>query len=445
MFELFILILLSLGNGFFSASEIALISIKKGRLKTLLEAKNKRAEIIDQLQKDPNQLFATVQIGVTLIGTITSVFGGASLVDKLAFYIQSLPIPNWITFFSKEISFIVIVLFITYLQIVVGELVPKSLGLHYAEQVALLIAYPLSFFNNIFYILTRILTSSSNILLKPFKDKTSFSETKLLAEEILHLLEEGVKKGTIESTEHEMIENILEFNDTDAREVMIPRVEMVAISVDATKEEIMKVLESMYSRIPVYKENLDNIIGILHIKDLLKSIWKKEIFTNGGESISISKLVRPPFFVPQGMKIGKILKEMQKKKTHIAIVVDEFGGTAGLLTLEDILEEIVGDIQDITENFSEEKEIIKLNENTYLVHGSCNIFDFNEFMNQDIIPESEAYTTIAGFIIEYLGRFPEIDESIEYNGYKFTLLKKSRQRINQLRVEKLEVAKKESP
>jgi putative hemolysin len=439
MVDLIILILLSLANGFFSASEIALISFRKGRLKTLIEKKVKSAQLIVELQKDPNRLFATVQVGVTLIGTITSVFGGATLVGQLTIFIKSLGMSNLITLFAEEISFVIIVLLITYLQIVIGELVPKSLALHYSEEVAQLVIYPLTFFNKFFYFLSEILIFSSNLLLKPFKDKTSFSETKLLAEEIMHLLEEGVKVGTIESSEHEMIENILEMNDTDAREVMVPRVDMVALPVDATKEEIIKAMESMYSRIPVYKENLDNIIGILHIKDLIRTYWKENSdIGKDNQFISLSKLIRPPYFVPEGMKIGKILKEMQKRKTHMAIVVDEFGGTAGLLTLEDILEEIVGDIEDITEvSNNDEKDIIKLGKDVFLVSGSCNIFDFNEFMNQDIIPDSDAYTTVAGFVIEYLGRFPEINETIEYNGYKFTLLKKNRQKIIQFRVEKI--------
>ncbi|MFN3247398.1 MAG: CNNM domain-containing protein, partial [Leptonema sp. (in: bacteria)] len=225
MVDLIILIFLSLLNGFFSASEIALITVKKSRLKALIEEGNKKAELIEQLQKDPNRLFATVQIGVTLIGTIASVFGGATLVGKLSLFLESLNLPSLFVSLAQEISFVVIVLLITFLQIVIGELVPKSLALHYSEKVALLIIYPLAIFNKLFFILSEILTYSSNILLKPFKDRTSFSETKLLSEEILHLLEEGVKEGSIESSEHEMIENILEINETDAREVMIPRVE----------------------------------------------------------------------------------------------------------------------------------------------------------------------------------------------------------------------------
>jgi putative hemolysin len=364
-------------NGFFSASEIALVTVKKSRLKALIEEGNKKAELIEQLQKDPNRLFATVQIGVTLIGTIASVFGGATLVGKLSLFLESLNLPSLFISLAQVISFVVIVLLITFLQIVIGELVPKSLALHYSEKVALLIIYPLAIFNKLFFILSEILTYSSNILLKPFKDRTSFSETKLLSEEILHLLEEGVKEGSIESSEHEMIENILEINETDAREVMIPRVEMVALPVDATLDEIFRAMESMYSRIPVYKDNLDNIVGILHMKDLIRVLWKENINLQKNDTFSIAKLVRPPYFVPEGMKIGKILKEMQKRKTHLAIVVDEFGGTAGLLTLEDILEEIVGDIKDITEISNEEKEIIKIKKNVFLVSGSCNIFDFN--------------------------------------------------------------------
>lgn len=429
MIDILIIIILSLGNGFFSASEIALITIKQSRLKALKEEKNTRAKILYKLKSEPNQLFATVQIGVTLIGTIASVFGGASLVGRLSDFIKSNTDLELLQGISEEISFGIIVFFITYLQIVIGELIPKSLALHYAEKVAFLVAYPLYFFNNIFYFISKILIFTSNLFLKLFKDKTSFSEAKLLTEDILHILEEGLEKGAIERSEHEMIENILEFNDTDAREVMIPRVDMVSLSIDASNQEIQKVLQSMYTRIPVYKDTLDNIIGILHIKDLIRALWRKE-------ELSISKLIRPPFFVPESMKISNILREMQKRKNHIAIVVDEYGGTAGLLTLEDILEEIVGEIQDITEN-QENQNILRLNESQYIVSGSCNIFDFNEFLKEDIIPESESYTTVAGFIMELLGRFPEVDEKIQYNDYIFTLIKKSKQKMVQFKVERI--------
>jgi putative hemolysin len=423
--ELFIILLLILINGFFSSSEIALISFKRGRLKALVEEGNHRARIIEKLQQNPDQLFATVQVGVTLVGTLASVYGGASLVGPVQAMIESVGLP-FLVEFAREAAFVVVVTVITYMSIVIGELVPKSLALNYSERVGLIMAYPLDLMSRIFYLFTKVLTLSSNVILRPFKDRTSFSETRLLAEEILHLLEEGVKHGSIEHTEHEIIENVLDMNDTDARDVMVPRVDIKAINIDADEEEVRRAMDLYYSRLPVYKDNLDNIVGILHLKDLMRSLSRKE-------SYSLSRLTRPAYFVPESMKIGKILKEMQKRRSHMAIVVDEFGGTAGLLTLEDILEEIVGEIQDVTE-FNEESDIIKTGENSYLVSGSCNTFDFNDFVGKDVIPESEAYTTVAGFIIEELGRFPELGEGTEVRGYRFELVKKVRQKLVQFKV-----------
>lgn len=423
--ELSIILLLILINGFFSSSEIALISFKRGRVKSLVEDGDRRARIIEQLQQNPDRLFATVQVGVTLVGTLASVYGGASLVGPVQNLIESSEIPV-VSGYAREGAFILVVGVITYLSIVIGELVPKSLALNYSEWVGLNVAYPLNVMNKIFFLFTKVLTGSSNVILRPFKDRTSFTETRILAEEILHLLEEGVKHGSIEHTEHEIIENVLDMNETDARDVMVPRVDIKALDIDADEEEVRRTMDLFYSRIPVYKDSLDNIVGILHLKDLMRSISRKENY-------SLSRLTRPAYFVPESMKIGKILKEMQKRRSHMAIVVDEFGGTAGLLTLEDILEEIVGEIQDVTE-FHEEADIIKIGDSAYLVSGACNIFDFNDFVEKDIIPESEAYTTVAGFIIEELGRFPELGEGAEVKGYRFELVKKVRQKLVQFKV-----------
>lgn len=425
LLELSIIAVLILLNGFFSASEIAMISIKKGRVKSLVEDGDARARIVQALQQNPDRLFATVQVGVTLVGTIASVYGGASLIGPTEALLQASGIPV-LGAFAREVAFVLVVVSLTYLSIVVGELVPKSLALNFSERVALNVAYPLNFMNRVFFLFTRVLTGTSNILLRPFKDQTSFSETRLLAEEILHLLEEGVKHGSIESTEHEIIENVLDMNETDARDVMVPRVEMRAMSVDADDDEVRRALDLLHSRIPVYKDNLDNIVGILHIKDLMRSLSRKE-------RPPLSKVTRPAYFVPETMKIGKILKEMQKRRCHIAIVVDEFGGTAGLLTLEDILEEIVGEIQDATE-FHEESEILRISDSMLFVSGSCNISDFNDFAQKDVIPESDAYTTVAGFIIDEIGRFPEVGESWTVKGHRFELIKRIRQKLVQFKV-----------
>lgn len=432
--DIAIILTLILINGFFAASEIALISIRRSRIKSLIEENNKAAAIIERMQSDPDRLFATVQVGVTLVSTIASVFGGARIISRLSSVLESSNIP-YLSDFAGEVSFFAVVISITYLSIVVGELVPKSLALNYAERVALFVAYPLRFFSRVFRWFTQLLTLSSNVLLRPFRDRTSFSETRLLADEIKHLLEEGVKHGTIEHTEHEIIENVLEINETAAREVMVPRVDIVAISVDAVDEDIRRVVDNLYSRLPVHGDGLDNIVGILHMKDLMRCLARKEPYV-------LSRLARPAYFVPESMKIGRILQEMQKRKTHMAIVVDEYGGTAGLLTMEDILEEIVGEIQDVTE-MPDEEDVFALPDGTYLANGSCGISDFNDYLGLSL-PEADSYTSIAGFVIEQVGRFPEVGEKVHYEDLTFELTKRVRQKMVQFRVTRAEPAEDES-
>lgn len=422
--DLFIIFGLVVLNGFFSGSEIAIISFRKTRVQALIEQGSRTARVIRELQSHPDSFFATIQIGVTVVGTVASAFGGVQMVPHLSPLIRMIPYAGD---FASEISFVVLVGGISYLTLVLGELVPKSLALHYSETFALIVAYPLHFFSRVFIFFTTFLTFSSNIILRIFKDRTSFSETRLSAEEIRHLLEEGVKAGTIERSEHEMIENVLDMNDTAAREVMIPRVDIVAIASDSTEDEIRKLVETYHSRLPVYNENLDNIIGILHVKDLMRVLARKE-------KAALPELLRPAYFVPESMKIGSILKEMQKRKSHIAIVVDEFGGTSGLLTMEDILEEIVGEIQDVTER-PDETDIFPLPDGQHLVAGSCALADFNEFFQVEL-PESESYTSLAGFILEKAGRFPEVGERIQVGDITFELVKRAKQKLVQFRVRK---------
>jgi len=422
--DIIIIFILILFNGFFSGSEIAIISIRASQLKALVEKGDRRAKILSRLKSDPNNFFATVQIGVTLIGSLASAYGGARLLPLLEPVLESIPL-EFIQDAASEISLILLVISISYLSLVLGELVPKSIALNHAQKYALFVAYPLNFFSKLFSTFTRLLTMSSNLILKPFKDRTSFSETRLLEDEIRHLLEEGVKAGTFERIEHEIIENVLEVNETSAKEIMVPRVEINAVEVDADENEIFVLMDLQHSRLPVYSENLDHILGILHVKDLMRTAVKKE-------KVKLKELVRPAYFVPEAMKIGKILQEMQKRKSHIAIVVDEFGGTAGLLTMEDILEEIVGEIQDESEG-DDSQRVVRLDNGTFLVSGSISISDFNEEFDKDL-NESDGYTSLAGYIIEKLGRFPEVGEKIDDEIYEFELVKRIRQKMVQFRV-----------
>lgn len=428
--DLSIILCLILLNGFFSGSEMAIISLKNSRIQALLEEGNSRARVLDRLKNNPDSFFATVQIGVTLVTSATSAYGAATLLQYLSPFLHSLNLPlvsdpNVI----ENVALVALIVSISYMTLVFGELIPKSLALNYSEGFALTVAYPLHIFSRIFALPTIFLTFSTNLILKLFKDKTSFSESKLVEEEIRHLLEEGVQAGTIEHHENEIIRNVFEFNDTSAREIMVPRVDVQALIVDLEPEELERVMDIPYSRLPVHKESLDHIVGILHTKDLVRAVARKQ-------QVVLADLVRPAYFVPDTMKIDKILHEMQKRRTHMAIVVDEYGGTAGLLTMEDILEEIVGEIQDITEE-PEPKEIVKVAEDTYLVAGSCPIADFNEFFTENELPESDSYNSVAGFVIEKLGRFPEVGEKVKLANQNFELSKRIRQKLVQFRVQTL--------
>ena len=425
--SLLIIFGLILLNGFFAGAEIAVISLRKSRTQQLIDEGDNRARIIQRLQNDPDTFFATVQIGVTMVGAFNGVFAGNQLASRLAPAISGLP---WVGAFALEIAVGLLVIAITYLSLVFGELVPKSLAHHYAERFALGVAYPLGFCAQAFRHFTKLLTATSTLVLRPFKDRTSFSETRLTAEEILQIVEEGVRAGTIQQSEHELIENVLEINQTAAREVMIPRVEITSLSKEAGESDFRAAINAYFSRLPVTSGSLDNILGILHIKDLMRTMSR-------GEAVDLSRLVRPAYYVPDTMPIGKILPEMQKRKIHMAIVVDEYGGTAGLLTMEDILEEIVGEIDEVKEDPDDQK-ILAAADGSFLVSGTCSIIDFNEYFELhpafDLergpeLPESDSYTSVAGYVIKGVGRFPEVGEKIPAGKCAFELIRRVRQKL----------------
>ncbi|MCB1316717.1 MAG: HlyC/CorC family transporter [Leptospiraceae bacterium] len=433
--DLLIILGLIFVNGFFSGSEIALISVKRTRLISLAENKDGRARTLLNLKTDPDRLFATVQIGVTLVGTLASVYGGARFLGHLKPYLSNQDVP-FIGPYLEQIALVVLVISISYMTLVFGELIPKSIAHRYAERVSLLVAYPLNFFSRIFSLFTVLLTFSSNLVLKLFKDRTSFSETKLQEEEIRQLLREGLQAGTIERSEHEMISNVFDINDTSAREIMVPRVDMKMLNLK-NPDDAGRLLDFPFSRIPVYEDSKDHILGILHIRDYMRMVAKDM-------RRSLRDLIMPAYFVPESMKIDKIMKEMQTRRTQMAIVVDEYGVTAGLLTLEDILEEIVGDINDDPDNSDEANTHIRSmnsEEGVFYVAGSCPIADFNEYFGK-LIPESDSYNSVAGFVIEVNGRFPEVGETTQLGPHTFELIKRVRQQLVTFR---FQTSREESP
>jgi CBS domain containing-hemolysin-like protein len=274
----------------------------------------------------------------------------------------------------------------------------------------------------------KLLTLASNIFLAPFKDKTTFMESRISEEEFKLILEEGTKSGVIDKTEHELIESIFEFTDTTAKEVMIPRPDVVALNINTPREKMVKiVLEEGYSRMPVYKDTIDNIIGVVYTKDLLGLLEYRDI-------IILQDIIRPALFIPETKRISQLMRELQQKKQHMAVVIDEFGGTEGIVTMEDILEEIVGEIHD--EYDEELKDVESSADETFLVNARMSVKDFNErFLTS--VPEADEYDTLSGFLNKLAGRIPDLNEELKTESLSFTIVKKSQRRIRQVKVKKL--------
>jgi len=428
IWEVVIVFALTLLNGFFACSEIALISVRKTRIASLVKKGNKRALIIQQLQREPERLFATTQIGVSVITIVASAFAGRSIADSLANFLLSAP-SSFIVQYAPAISFIIVVALVSYVSLIIGELVPKSLGLRYAERFSLFAAYPILGMSKISYVLIRLVNASSNLVLKPFKDSTNFTESRLSEEEIRILIAEGKRAGTIEAQEHTIIENVFEFSDMTVGKIMVPRTQISAFDIDSPSQEIIREsINSGYSRIPIYQGTINNIVGILYTKNLLKQLGQDIT------KIDLHKFLLPPYFVPNTMKISEVLQRLQKKKVHMALVTDEHGEIEGLITLEDILEEIVGEIADETDESS--KAIVQQEENSFLVTGELSIVDFNKYFNSGI-PEDQDFTTVSGFILDQLGRFPKENDTVSYENTQFIVKEKNLRTVKTAVVSKI--------
>lgn len=414
--------------GFFSASEVAVLSTRKSRVQELADEGNRKAALVLAFQNNPEQFLATIHVGVIFSLTLASGLAGILGFQHLVPALQASE-TRWISEGSSWISLGIIVISIGFSVVVFGELVPKSLALRFAEPVALRVVSPLQIFAAIFRYPVKLLTFASNIFLAPFKDSTSFSESRISEEEFKLMLEEGTKTGVIDKTEHELIESIFEFTDTTAKEVMIPRPDVVALSIDTPREKIVKiVLEEGYSRMPVYKGTIDTIIGVVYTKDLLGLLEYRDL-------IVLQDVIRPAYFIPETKKISQLMRELQQQKLHMAVVVDEFGGPEGIVTMEDILEEIVGEIHD--EYDEELKDVESSADGSFLVNARMSIRDFNERFRGDV-PENDEYETLSGFLNKLSGRIPELNEELSHKNLLFAIVKKSHRRIRLVKVKKLE-------
>ncbi len=397
--QIIVLVILILLNAYFAASEIAFISLNDAKIEKQAKEGNKKAKQIEKMLKEPSKFLATIQIGITLAGFLSSAFASDTFADMLA------PVLNtWIPAVSigvwKSISIILITIILSFFTLVFGELVPKRLAMKHYEKIAFGTIGVIRGISIVTAPFVKLLTVVTNGISKIFGVGENEEET-VTEEEIKMMIDQGEEKGTIKEEEKELINNVFEFNDITVSEIMRHRKDIFAVDINISTEELLDELsqeEYRYSRIPVYDETIDEIKGILYVKDVLKNINKK--------NFKVKNVVKDAYFISQNRLINEVFKELQKNKMQIAIIVDEYGGTAGLITMEDILEELVGDIYD--EYDKEEKEYEKIDENTYILAGSLPIYDVNKLLNAGI-PEGD-YDTISGFLQEELGRIPEDEE-----------------------------------
>lgn len=392
---LFILILL---NAYFAASEIAFISLNDTKVERQAKEGNKRAKQIEKMLKNPSKFLATIQIGITLAGFLSSAFASDAFADILAPALNHI-FPMISVEIFRGISIIIITIILSFFTLVLGELVPKRLAMKYYEKIAFATIPIIRAISVVTAPFVKILTMVTNLISKLFGISENEEEI-VTEEEIKMMIDEGEEKGTIEEDEKEMIHNIFEFNDITVSEVMTHRTDVYAIDINSNINEILQELDTYkYSRIPVYEESIDDVKGILFIKDLLKYSYEKK-------EVDIKNIMREAYFVSENKPINELFKDLQKNKIQMAIAIDEYGGTAGIVTMEDLLEEIVGNIFDEYDEVEDEYQ--KIDDYTFRISGGVSINDLKKILQVEI-PEGE-YETLSGYLLELLGRIPEEGE-----------------------------------
>lgn len=430
--EIGAIVLLVLANGFFSLSEFSIIASRKSRLNQKAEQKKLGAATALKLHDNPDRFLATIQVGITLVGALVGVLSGATIVDSLEYHLAQCGVPR-IAESASALALVIVVVSITVLSVILGELVPKYIALSFPEKYARLVAGPINLFYRSTYPFARALSGVARLIIRVLGIKRDPSSGVISEEEIEHIIVEGREKGLFEATEEEFIKSVFAFTDSTVRRAMKPRTDVVGIPVDASPDLVMKtILEHGYSRYPVYEETVDQVVGVLYTKDLLNEL--KDL-----SQLNIRKLMRDPMFVPDSLSLTRVLHQFQRGKAHLAVVLDEFGGTAGVVTLEDILEELVGEIQD--EYDAEAAPVIKLSDTVVHADGSVWPGEVNELIGSHL-PEEEA-ATVAGLFIDEAGRVPDRYEAMQLADVRMTVLAKLRNRIMRLKIEKLPPADSE--
>lgn len=399
-----------------SSSEVAFISVNRMRLRHLIEKGNENAKIAQKIRDQHDRLFSAVILSGNLFTVLATSIGTAVAID----------------YFGEDKGIIIATVVITILTVVFGELTPKTFGVTYAESIALAFARPMEIFIKFISPFVWVFNKISNGLIRLFGGEIKPAPQFLTEEEMKAMISIGEEEGALEKEEKEMLHNVFAFGDKKVTEAMVPRTEIVAIMEDALLAEVLSlVTDAGYSRYPVIMENVDNIIGILYVKDILRKMAKEEITPN----TPIRNFIRDAYYIPESKMVTALLDEMQKNKFQIAIVLDEHGGTAGLITLEDIMEEIVGGLQDEFEAIEAEKEVEVVDERTFVVSGTTGMDEINELVGTDL--DSKDFHTIGGFLFGLFGRLPKVGEQLRYHSLRFVILEMDGKKLEKLKITKL--------
>ncbi|WP_461450576.1 hemolysin family protein [Mucilaginibacter sp.] len=414
-------------NGFFVAAEFALVRVRGSQIEIKVKAGSRVAKITRSIMSNLDGYLAATQLGITIASLGLGVIGEGVFTDVALnlFRLLGFTITSSVTI---TVAHIVAFVFITVLIIVFGELAPKTLAIQRSVRTALAISTPLRIFFIVFKPIIWVLNKLANFILRIFGINAYQGETHHSSEELQYLLEQGKETGAIDSNEHELIQNVFEFNERVVKNIMVPRTKISGVDINTEKDELLEILITEgYSRIPVYDDVIDKIVGIVHAKDILPLLARNE-------PIVLKDIIRKPYFIPETKKINDLMAELQQKRIQIAIVLDEFGGTAGMVTLEDIVEELVGEIQD---EYDEEKPIVeRINDREFIVNALAPIYDVNSHLPHDL-PEDGDYDTVSGWLGDIFGKIPDVGEQKESNGYNITVLKKSDQNIESVKLELL--------
>lgn len=421
LFQLLFLAFLTLVNAFFAGAEMAVVSVNKNRIKVLADEGSKRAALLQTLFEDSTKFLSTIQVAITLAGFFSSASAATGISQVLGGWIAQFGIP-----YSNTIAVVVVTIILSYFTLVFGELVPKRIALQKVEAFSLFVVQPIYIISKILSPFIKLLSLSTNGFLHLIGMKTENLEEAVSEEEIKKMLETGSENGVFNEIEKEMINSIFSFDDKTAKDVMVPRREVFAIDIEEPLEKILdEILETRHSRIPVYEEQIDNIIGILQVKDVMIEARKKSF-----EEVDIRALLKEAFFVPDGKSTDELFREMQKTKNRMAVLIDEYGGVSGILTVEDLVEEVMGEITD--EHEEEVVELQKIGEKEYLLDGSILIEELNEKLNLKL--ETENYDTLSGYLIEELGYIPKDSGQCELDadGVHFKILEVKEKRIRKV-------------